>query len=307
MKNILVTGCLGTIGIFTTRELIKNGYNVIGVDNCSASPIERLKEIPYSNRFVFYNNTKEKISNIFKYNSIDCVLHLASYINIKESLENYQDYQDNHIGFTTELLEFSKKYRIRRFIFASSYAVYGETEKASKETDEAKPLSVYGVTKYTAELLVKQYDMESICLRYYNTFAPIKYHGYKNIIPKFTEMILANKPVTLFNNGVQKKQFVPVENIAYANFLAIDTKNEECFGESFNVSVEEEPISIKELTYMLYDKLKTERSIIYNNEMPYGDTFLSHGDISKAKKMLGYTVQKEMKQGIDDYIGWVLK
>ena len=112
------------------------------------------------------------------------------------------------------------------------------------------------MTKYTAETVIKQFsdNLETICLRYYNTFAPIKYYGYKNVIPKFAEMIAHNEPITLYNNGKQKKQFVPVENIAYANYLAISTTNENCFDESFNISIEEEPISIKELADLIYEK-----------------------------------------------------
>ena len=79
-----MTGCLGTIGIFTIRELIKHNYKVIGIDDCSTNPNNRLQEIPYSDRFVFYNTSKIKINDIFKYNNIDCVLHLASDIGIKK-------------------------------------------------------------------------------------------------------------------------------------------------------------------------------------------------------------------------------
>ncbi len=151
----------------------------------------------------------------------------------------------------------------------------------------------------------KQYGLNTINLRCYNIFSPIKYYNINSLIPMFALKILNEQPITLHNMGKPKRQFVHVDNVVHANILALETQNTECFGEAFNISVREEPISLETLVKLLYIKLDKKEQYIVSNYISTGDVELIHGSINKAKLMLGYTVQKEMTQGIKEYTAWL--
>jgi len=306
MKTVLVTGCLGTVGIFTTNKLLSMGYNVIGVDNCSGNPIERLKDINKSDKFQFINNGVDDLSVCFKNNQIDAILHLAANISTYDSFENYRSYIDNNITLTMDLLDYAKRYNIKRFVYASSSSVYGiESSYPSLETNITNPVSIYGVTKQTCEHFLRIYHdtfgLETIALRYYNIFAPIKYYGYRTVVPLFGDLIMNNKQIHIYNKGQQRRQFVPIDNIVHANILALETDNRDCFGQAFNITVDDEPISLLDLVKYLYNKLGKEENYIIHEEKRMGDIDINWGCNKKAKEYLNYSVLKTMKDGLDEY------
>jgi len=311
--NILVTGCLGTVGLSTIDFLLKNSEHcVIGMDNCSTNPIERLSSIDYSNsRFRFYNNSVCSVDDVFKDGSIDVVLHLASLVGNSESMKKPVSYVDNNITFTALLLEKSREYGVRRFVFSSSSAVYGRNSKLyNTENDPVSPTSVYGITKKTCEDLIQlyncNYSIETIVLRYYNIFANMKFYHYKPIIPLLTEKILFNQDIILFNNGKQRRQYVPIQNIIHANKLAIETKDPRCVGQTFNITVDEEPISLLSLVNYIASKLNKNINYKLNSFVEPGDTEVVSGSNKKAKQLLKFQIQKSMYDGIDEYIEWLI-
>lgn len=303
--NILVTGCLGTVGIFTINKLLEKGYTVIGIDDCSGNPYPRRSEINKSENFHFFINTPNNLEDVFKRYKIDSILHLAGKIGASESFVLYKEYIDNNITFTTELLNCARDYNVKRFVFASSSSVYGNNTFPSKEDSVLNPTSIYGVTKMTCEKILDIYHnnfgIETISLRYYNIFAPIKYYGYKNVITLFSEKILNDEQICLFNNGKQKRQFVPIDNIIHANVLALETNNEKCFGEAFNITVDEEPIELVSLVNYLYKTYNKKPNCIFKKEKGLGDSNIFCGSNTKSKKYLRYTVLKSMKDGLDEY------
>lgn len=309
--NILVTGCLGTIGIFTVNELLKRGHKVIGIDDCSGNPEKRISEINKNPNFQFFNLNYWTLDYIIKNNNIDSILHLAGKIGTSDSFLLYDEYIDNNIKFTLELLNYAKEYNIKRFVFASSSSVYDGRNIPSTENDIVYPSSIYGVTKLACEKILniynKNFNIETIALRYYNVFAPIKYYGYRSVIALFSEKILNNEQIYLFNNGKQRRQYVPVDNIVYANVLALETKNEKCFGEIFNITVDEKPIDLVSLVEYLYKKYNKKPNYILKEEHGLGDIALYHGSNEKAKKYLGYKVLKTMKDGLDEYVSYFIK
>jgi UDP-glucose 4-epimerase len=316
MKTIMVTGCLGTIGIFTVNKLLSKGYEVIGVDNCSTNPYQRITEINPSSNFHFVNNriydNKEYsiLEKTFENYHIDAIIHLASRVGAAESFYLYKEYIDSNITFTMELLTNAVKHNIKRFVFASSSSVYGDSEVPSHEDLVPSPASLYGVSKYMCELLLKQYHdnfgLETIALRYYNTFAPIKYYGYKTVVTLFSNKILNDEPITIYNMGRQRRQYIHVDNVVHANILALETQNEQCFGQAFNVTVDEPPINLLELVELLYKYLNKKPNYILKEEKALGDIDLFFGSTEKAKKYLGYSVQVPMIEGIKQYCDYVV-
>jgi len=316
-KTIMVTGCLGTVGIFTINELLKRGYYVIGVDNLSGNPYSRIHYIKSNNNFLFVNNRAydehktDALNRIFKDYNVSAILHLAGKIGVAESfdLEKSDEYINSNVAFTLKMLNYAKLYNIKRFVYASSSSIYGNNQVPSTEDLTPNPESVYGITKYAGEMLLTQYHnlfgLETIALRYYNIFAPIKYYSYKGVVPMFAEKIMSDEPIVLFNNGQQRRQFVPIDNIVHANILALETDNKECFGNVFNITVDDEPIALIDLVNLLYKLLNKTPNYTLKSEKNLGDIDVVWGSSDKAKNYLGYLVQKSMYDGIEEYCRYI--
>ena len=309
MKTVFVSGCVGTVAIFTINELLKKGYTVIGVDDCSCNPYERRDEIIQSTNFHMYDSKFYNEEQLFQQYKIDAILHLASKTVASESFKDPETYCNVNIGYTAKLLKLAQQYDVKRFVFESSSAVYGnDNVPPNKESDKIDPNSIYGITKYASEMLVnnyhKQYGLETINLRCYNIFAPIHYHNLNSIIPTFALKILHNEKITLHNMGRPKRQFVHIDNIVHANVLALETTNEDCYGQSFNISTTDVPMSLLDLVKMLYRELNMEENYILSEYVSDGDILLNWGHIRQATDVLGYRVQKNMYDGIMDYLHW---
>lgn len=320
MKTILVTGCLGTIGIKTINYLLANtDYNIIGVDNCISNPYERIHKIKYTkDRFKFYD-CLYKPSNgagfpVFRWHKIDCVLHLAGIIGITSTTKLSHDkdgnlnYFKNNENFTLELLNYCHQYNVSKFIFASSSAVYGNVNKKVDETEFLSPVSMYGISKMNCENYVnyynRVYDMNTIILRYSNvlTVTDIKYEGYEGFIPKITKKIINDEKITLYNNGESKRQYIFIDNVVEANVLAIE--NDNVSGETFNITVDDEPISLITTCNYLYSKFKKNTNYFIEDKKQLGDIDCNWLDNTKAKNMLNYKVITNMYEGIDNYIDY---
>jgi nucleoside-diphosphate-sugar epimerase len=134
----------------------------------------------------------------------------------------------------------------------------------------------------------------------------MKYYNYRSVLTKFIEKILNNEQITLYNNGISKRQYVFIDNIVFANYLALTNMNDNIKGETFNISVEDNPISLIDLVNMLYSKLNKEPNYILSDTKQMGDFDLNWEDISKAKEMLGYKVLVNMEDGITSHIKYKL-
>lgn len=312
MKTIYVTGCLSTVGIFTINKLLELGYYVIGSDNYSINPRERRDEIIPSNAFRLYDSNFYSEEILFKQYNIDAILHLASKTVAADSFEDPASYCNTNITYTAKLLKNAVAFNIPRFVFASSSAVYGNSYNlVVDEITTTLPTSIYGITKYASEQLIKcfhrQYGLETISLRYYNIFAPIHYYSVNAIVPLFANKIWNNIPITLFNEGQQRRQFVHIDNIVEANILALETNNTNCFGDAFNITVDESPILLEDLVIKLYDGFLKPYNYTLSSEVTAGDIKVCWGGISKAKHLLGYSVVKNIEDGLNDYITWYKK
>lgn len=318
-KTVLITGALGTIGIFTINKLLEEtDYNIIGIDNCSSNPYERIKEIKQTPNFKFMVNNpylyeRNPLEIVFGSHEIDTILHLGGSVGVANSFKKPLEYMRNNIEFTNELLEFAVKCKVKRFIFASSSTVYGNIgeKRTTEDMQFGESESLYTITKKAGEDLVnfyhRKFDLNTIIFRYYNVFAPIKYYSYKPIIPLFIEKIMNDEQLIIYNNGRQKRHYVPIDNIVYANKLAIETTNEKCIGETFNITIDEEPVSLLDLVKMLYKYCNKKPNYVLVGERSKGDIDYIAGDNTKAKNLLGYRVVKTFEEGIKDCCEWFLK
>lgn len=248
MKKIkfLVTGGAGFIGSNMVDYLINHGHDVVIVDNLTTGKKENVN--PNAN---FYNTDLyyEKIDGILF--DIDYVIHMAALPNVQQSIDQPLFTSEHNLVTTIKLLNSVKKFpNIKKFVFSSTSAIYGNPIKYPvKETFEPNPLSPYALQKLCSEQYIKMftelYGLKAVCLRYFNVFGNrmTSEGAYKSVISIFTEQYNQGKPLTITNDGNQRRDFINVNDVVIANYLSClnDTGNFDIFnvGCGNNISVNE--------------------------------------------------------------------
>ena len=236
MQKVIVTGGAGFIGSNLVDELIKQEIEVIVLDNLSTGKQENINP-----RAVFYQCDVSRMPmNTFDYlfKDVDTVFHLAATPQVQYSIENPTD--NNNLYSLINMLEVSRILGVKRFVFSSSSAVYGNPKYTPINEDHPiNPLSPYALHKLIGEQYCKLYsdiyNLDTVCLRYFNVYGNRmpKEGAYKSVISVFKEQY--NKhPLNIVNDGEQKRDFIHVNDVIQANILATtSTKNHK--GDIFNV------------------------------------------------------------------------
>ncbi len=205
MKNILITGCAGFIGMHISEKLLKNNYKVIGVDNINnyydtRIKLNRLKILnKYKNFFFFKKDLRNKntLEHIYSKKKFNLILHLAAQAGVRYSLKNPKNYIENNIDAFLNILEFAKHKKIKHLLYASSSSVYGTNKKQpfSEEDNVNHPISIYAVTKRTNELMAHTYShlykIPTTGIRFFTVYGP--YGRPDMALFKFTKNILLKK------------------------------------------------------------------------------------------------------------------
>jgi UDP-glucose 4-epimerase len=310
MEKILVTDGAGFIGSHLVDLLVDNGYEVIVVDNLSTGKRENLNK-----QARFYDidiRSKVKLAEIFKKEKPQIVNHHAAQISVTASLDNpVEDFEINALG-TLNLLECSRKYAVKKFLFASTGgAIYGEPPEMDlpvPETYQVKPLSPYGISKYTCELYLKLYanlyNLPYVAMRYANVYGPRQSaEGEAGVIAIFTKKILLNERPTIYGDGFQERDFIYVSDVVKANLLAI--KSTEAENQEINISTGES-ININEIFSLI------SRSTGYKGKADYADE--RQGEVKKialnnkkVRKLLGWEPSITIEGGIKKTTDWFKK
>jgi nucleoside-diphosphate-sugar epimerase len=290
--KILVTGGAGFIGSNLVDKLIDEGYKVFIIDNLSSGKKENINK-----KAVFYKADichLDKILPLFK--EIDYVFHLAANPRVIFSVENPIESHKVNIDGALNVLYASYKNRVKRLIFASSSAVYGDIKKLPlKENITPNPISPYGLHKligeYYCKLFSNLYNLETVCLRYFNVYGPrMDPNGpYALVIGKFLKLRKENKPLTIYGDGKQTRDFIYVDDVVKANILAMKSKKVGR-GEVINIC------SRKNYSINYIAKLIGGRKIY----LPARKGEMKHtlGDNSLAKKLLGWKPEISLEEGI---------
>ena len=314
MKNIsekmkyVVTGGAGFIGSHLTQELVDQGEEVTVIDDLSTGNQQRLKNISDKIRIVKGDiRDLEFLKKEFK--GVDFVLHQAALISVPESIEKKELYKEVNVTGTGNVLEAARTNKVKRVIFSSSAAVYGDTESLPvKESTELKPLSPYAEFKIKGEQMCAEYyqkhGLKTIVLRYFNVFGPEQdpESEYAVVIPLFIKKVLENKSPIIYGDGDQTRDFIYIRNIVHANMLALKTDNQEAFGNPINIGSGQE-ISINQLLRLVNKNLGKKIEPEFSPERE-GDIRHSCSDISKAKELLGYGNKYSFEQGLKETIEW---
>jgi len=226
---VLVTGGAGFIGSHVVKKLVSLGAQVTVLD-LQDNRTKNLQEARDKIHFIQASITDFDICLAATKNK-EIVFHLAAFISVPESVENPQACHETNVNGTFNLLQACKVNNTKRFVFSSSAAVYGPTEKICCESDTCKPTSPYGTSKLIGELLCQQYahnyGLQTVCLRYFNVFGKNQNPNgaYAAVVAKFMDQMEQNKPITIFGDGQQTRDFIPVQNVVEANLqLGIQDK-----------------------------------------------------------------------------------
>lgn len=291
--RILVTGGAGFIGSHLVDLLIQKGFRVAVLDNLASARKKKLNQ-----KAVFFQEDilSPKISRIFAKFKPEIVNHHAALVNIAASWQNPEMDLRINVRGTLNILEMAKKIKTKQFIFASSVAVYGDCKKLpSTENQSLSPISVYGVSKATAEFYVKLYknDLVTTILRYANVYGPrqdAKAEG--DVVAIFINNLKKKKRCSIFGSGRQTRDFIFVEDIARANYQAIKLLQSGIY----NIATTSET-SILELYRLLKDLTgsKSKPQFLKKRE---GDIYRSVLDNKKAKKFLNWQPRVNLKTGL---------
>ncbi len=308
--NVLITGVAGFIGSSTAKELLKkDNCSIIGIDNFNdyynpkfkEENIKGLKIKLYRCDITDFN----KLKQIFQENRIDEIIHLASMVGVRYSIQNPLIYGDVNIKGTLNVLELAKQHKCKKFVFGSSSSVYGNNKKMPfSEEDPVSPISPYGATKASAEILCHTYhllySLPIICLRFFTVYGP---NGRPDMAPyKFTEKIFCNKELEVYGDGTSKRDYTYVTDIVYGIIKSLDTDAD---FKIINLG-DSNPIELKKLINFIEKNLGKRANIIFK-EVQQGDAEQTYADISRARKLLGYEPKVKIEDGIKLLCEWYLK
>jgi UDP-glucose 4-epimerase len=261
----LVTGGAGFIGSNLVDRLIQEDFNVIVIDNLESGYSQNLnKKAEFYQLDLTQKDSEQTILSALK--GVDYVFHLAALPRVQPSIENPQKYHDANVNATLRMLKLCNEAQVKRFIFTSSSAVYGDTNQfPTSESAELKPLSPYGLHKLIGDQYCKLfssiYNLETVCLRYFNVFGermPMQ-GDYSLVMAVFAKQMLEKKAMTIRGDGEQKRDFVYVGDVARANILAATSSNVGK-GEVFNIGSGQNR-SVNQIATLMGGKVKNIDSV----------------------------------------------
>lgn len=310
-SEILVTGGAGFIGSHLVDRLLDEGFKVKVLDNLSTGEKKNLAQHQNKKTFQFIEGDIRNCELVKKtVKGVDAVIHEAALVSVTRSLENPLLSNEINVTGTLNLLKSCVDAHVKRFVLASSCAVYGDTETLpNHENLMPKPLSPYAADKLAAENYAKifydVYGLETVILRYFNVYGPRqKYGPYSGVISTFINCLLENKPPTIYGDGEQKRDFINVKDVVEANMLALTRR--EAAGEVFNISTGE-PITINKLTETIQKIMgKSFLKPVHAEPRPE-DIKHSYGDITKARRNLGYEPKAQLEMGLSELVKSYLK
>ncbi|MBH0080942.1 NAD-dependent epimerase [Pseudoalteromonas sp. NZS11] len=323
----LVTGAAGFIGNFVAERLCNDGHEVIGLDNLNdyydpALKHARLERIKHLTQFRFVKMDladRDGIANLFKDEKFDRVIHLAAQAGVRYSIENPMAYIDSNLVGTATILEGCRHNKVQHLVYASSSSVYGMNEKMPFSTDDAvdHPVSLYAATKKSNELMAHSYshlyDLPTTGLRFFTVYGP---WGRPDMAPYlFTDAILNNREIKVFNNGKMKRDFTYIDDIV-EGIIRIqdvvpkrDQSNSNTSPESskapyrvFNIG-NNEPIAL--MTFIESIE-KAAGKVADKNYMPMqaGDVPATFADIDSLQKEVGFKPNTNIDYGMQQFVDW---
>lgn len=328
-EKVLVTGAAGFIGFHLSQLLMKQGYQVIGIDNLNDYydvnlKYGRLEILEKKEDFTFYKidlKDKEDIDNLFEKYQFDYVINLAAQAGVRYSLINPYAYVDsNLIGFIN-ILEACRHYPVKHLLYASSSSVYGGNKVAPFSTEHQvdHPVSLYAATKKSNELMAHTYShlykIPTTGLRFFTVYGP---WGRPDMAYfSFTQDILSGKPIKVFNYGKMERDFTYIDDIVegIVRLLPLTPKvnpewdeTKDKLSESFapykvyNIG-NNQPVQLETFISVLEDKLGQKAEKHYM-EMQPGDVVRTYADTTDLEQAINFKPKTSIEEGLGKYVKW---
>lgn len=321
-KTWLITGNAGFIGSNLTEFLLKHNQKVVGLDNFSTGYQHNIDDILDSldkttvKNFTFIEgNTWDMDTCTKACEGVDIILHQAALGSVPRSIADPITSNKSNITGFLNMLTAAKDAGIKRFVYASSSAVYGDSKELPKiEERTGNLLSPYAAMKMTNELYAgvfqKNYGMETIGLRYFNVFGRRQdpCGAYAAVIPKWVGSLLRDEDIYINGDGETSRDFTYIDNVIQMNLLAGTTENSKAFGEAFNVAVGGRN-TLNELYALINKELAVHIATFSKIQAIYrdfraGDIRHSNADITKAQNFIGYAPTHSIYEGMNESIEW---
>jgi UDP-glucuronate 4-epimerase len=327
--NILVTGAAGFIGAALAKVLLERGDNVVGIDNLNDYydvnlKLSRLAEIEGFEGFSFLKldiSNREDIKDLFENNEFDVVVNLAAQAGVRYSIENPSAYIDSNLLGFANILEGCRQQKVANLVYASSSSVYGANKEYpfSENHSVNHPVSLYAATKKSNELMAHSYsslyDMSVTGLRFFTVYGP---SGRPDMAPfLFTDKILRDKEIQVFNNGEMFRDFTYIDDIVMGIIDVIDnpaTKNENwnpripeastsyCAYRILNIG-NDKPTKLMDFIKAI-EKASGKKAKIDFKPMQLGDVVGTAASIKKLKSINGFEPKTDINEGIQNFVDW---
>ena len=313
--KILITGCAGFIGFSVAKALLKDGFQIIGVDNINSYydiklKRGRLKELKKFRHFIFKKIDISKaidIKKLFKKYRFGTVINLAAQAGVRYSLKYPDTYiRSNILGFFNILQE-SKNFKVKHLIYASSSSVYGKNTKYpfSEKHFTDEPIQIYAATKKSNELMAESYSnlykLKCTGLRFFTVYGP---WGRPDMaIFKFVENIKKNKIINVHNRGNHYRDFTYIDDIVNGIRSTIKTGiKRHDLHKIYNLG-NNKAIKIDKVIKII-EKILNIKAKIKLLKFQKGEVFKTWANINKAKKELNYKTTVSIERGIQNFIEW---
>jgi UDP-glucuronate 4-epimerase len=327
--KILVTGAAGFIGYHLSTRLLRSGFSVVGVDNLNnyydvGLKEDRLKGLTAYSGYTHYTFDlcdQASLDEVFASHDFSAVVHLAAQAGVRYSMVNPMAYIDSNITAFTHMLEYSRKYNLAHFIYASSSSVYGANVKMPFSVHDAvdHPVSLYAATKKANELMAHTYShlygLPTTGLRFFTVYGP---WGRPDMAYfSFTKAITEGKPIQVFNEGQMMRDFTYIDDIVEGIVRLLDrppVSNEKWDRthpdpstsyapyKIYNIG-NNQPVQLMKFIHTI-EKCLGKKAIIEYMPMQPGDVQATYADIDELVKEVGYSPQTTIERGMEAFVNW---
>ena len=320
-KRWLITGVAGFIGSNLLDALLGLGQEVVGLDDFSTGYRSNIEDVlaaqpEAAERFTLVEGDIRKIESCESACSgVDYVLHQAALASVPRSIDDPATAHSVNVDGFFNMLLAAKTAGVRRFVYASSSAVYGDaTEQPQTENRTGRPLSPYAAQKAINETYATAFQMayglETIGLRYYNIFGPRQDPdgAYAAVIPRWIAKLLRDEHCVIYGDGETTRDFCFVANVVQANVLAATTENPDATCHGYNIACSRSA-TLNQLFTLITEQLSSlgeGASLATPVHQPFraGDIRHSSGSIDKARRLLGYAPTHEVRDGLAEALPW---
>lgn len=310
VSTALVTGGAGFVGSHLVEELIGMGIETFVIDNFSTGSMDNLRSIESdANLHIIRGEVTSSLLVIPKTKKIDVVFHEAAIASVPASVSDPAFVHNVNVNMTLDLINYCVQHGIKKFIFASSAAVYGAQDGEISENIVCRPASPYGAGKLAVEDYLHAYrtsfGLEPVMLRYFNIYGPRQRLGdYSGVITIFIQNLLNNIPLTIRGDGLQTRDFVNVKDIVRANILAMDS--DAAVGQVMNVA-SGNSTTVLQIAEVLKEVTGKRDLEIKHAPARVGDVRNGRANIEKIRSVLGYSPTISLEEGLLAVVNYLEK